>query len=128
MFQTTAPSLLAVLLWACLGRMAHVSAAAVSPEDAAKYAAAGHPLFRQEPLDAADQSDHDIDRDLQSGCAQRVVAVYLSEYDMDYKDGDFQIGVTPIYSPDNLKDSIGVLQQIGVFAYVQRFIFFEFQI
>jgi hypothetical protein len=34
--------------------------------------------------------------------------VYESEYDVDYKDGDFQIGVTPIYRPSNLNDKIGV--------------------
>ena len=36
-----------------------------------------------------------------------MVAVYESEYNVDYKHGDFQIGVTDIYDPDDLDESIG---------------------
>jgi hypothetical protein len=114
---TKALSFLSVLLGTSLDPMLlFVSAAKVSQEEADKYAAAGHPMFIKEPVHDADrhdadphESDPDNDRMLQDGggCTQRVVAVYESAYDVDYKDGDFQIGVTDIYRPNNLNDSIG---------------------
>ena len=105
------PSLQALLLWSCLARQS-VRAAPVSEDDRLLYAAAGHPMFVQKSLAeelGSDQTfyDGEHERLLQNGCTQRVVAVYESEYDVDFKDGDFQIGVTPIYKPSNLQDSIG---------------------
>ena len=108
------PFLQVFLLWSFLARQQFIRAAPVSEDDRLLYAAAGHPMFVQKPLtedlgsdEAAFHDGEEHERVLQNGCTQRVVAVYESAYDVDFKDGDFQIGVTPIYKPSNLQDAIG---------------------
>jgi hypothetical protein len=108
--------LLAVLaLSARCAIAAAVEAARVSPEDARRFAEAGHPMYieaARPPIAAEEEEEYqrnEPDRRVQEdgACTMRVVAVKVSEYDVDYKGGDFQVGVTPIYRPDNLDDKIG---------------------
>jgi hypothetical protein len=95
-----------------------VEGALVTPEDSQRFAEVGHPMFLRDPLDSEEHRRNEHDRLMQQGqwqqtlqgdaCTQRIVAVKESEYDVDFKDGDFQIGVTPIYRPDDLNgDMIG---------------------
>lgn len=113
MQSTTKPlSCLPFLLLACVvPQLATVSAGMVSKDDANAFAAAGHPMFIKKGQEDSENEDENIhERGLaqeEDGCTRRVVAVYESEYDVDYKHGDFQIGVTDLYRSGELDESIG---------------------
>jgi hypothetical protein len=108
---TKAFSFLPIIVWACLEppQLLIVSAGKVSQDDANAFAAAGHPMFiknGQADIESEDENFHDRQTQ-ENGCKKRVVTVYESDYNVDYKHGDFQIGVTDIYESDDLEESIG---------------------
>jgi hypothetical protein len=112
MMQPTIKALcfLPIILWACQEpQLVIVSAGKVSQDDANAFAAAGHPMFTKNGQ-ADSENEHESIHDRQTqenGCKKRVVTVYESDYNVDYKHGDFQIGVTDIYEADDLDKSIG---------------------
>jgi hypothetical protein len=107
-----------VAMLANVGVVVVVEGGPVSPEDSLRFAEAGHPMFRREPAEDGEghwRNGHERHMQQKQGqaledgkCTQRTVVVKESEYDVDYKDGDFQIGVTPLYRPGNVDgDPIG---------------------
>ncbi|KAL7566147.1 hypothetical protein ACA910_003914 [Epithemia clementina (nom. ined.)] len=71
-----------------------------------ELAAMGHPMYHH---NVAEDEEVDLDhheRMLQSGCAMQVVGVKTSEYNVDWKNGEFQNGICPVYT-QNFKTKLG---------------------